>query len=91
MSKSNNRHVVPNSGRNGWDVVAPGAQRVSSHHATQAEAQAAARRIVHNVGGGEVVTHRPNGQIPAMNCGEAQEHRRGGDRARRSRTRAGRS
>lgn len=63
MSKSNNRHVVPNSGRNGWDVVAPGAQRVSSHHATQAEAQAAARRIVHNVGGGEVVTHRPNGQI----------------------------
>ena len=63
MSKSNNRHVVPNSGRNGWDVVAPGAQRVSSHRSTQAEAQAAARRIVHNVGGGEVVTHRPNGQI----------------------------
>ena len=32
-------------------------------HSTQAEAQAAARAIVHNQGGGEVVTHRPNGQI----------------------------
>lgn len=63
MSNENNRHVVPNSGRGGWDVVAPDASRASSHHNTQAEAQAAARAIVHNQGGGEVVTHRPNGQI----------------------------
>lgn len=56
MSNENNRHVVPNSGRGGWDVVAPDATRASSHHNTQAEAQAAARAIVHNQGGGEVVT-----------------------------------
>lgn len=63
MTNPNNRHVVPNSDRGGWDVVAPGASRASSHHDTQAEAQAAGRRIVHNQGGGELVTHRPDGQI----------------------------
>jgi hypothetical protein len=63
MSSKNNRHVVPNSGRGGWDVKAPGASRASSHHDTQASAERAARAIVHNRGGGEVVTHRPNGQI----------------------------
>ena len=63
MAKSNNRHVVPNNDRKGWDVVGPNADRASSHHRTQAEATAAARRIVENAGGGEVVIHRPNGQI----------------------------
>jgi hypothetical protein len=63
MSKPSNRHVVPNKDRGGWDVVAPGADRASSHHRTQAEAESAARQIVRNGGGGEVVTHRPNGQI----------------------------
>jgi Uncharacterized protein conserved in bacteria (DUF2188) len=62
MSKQNNRHVVPAS-QGGWNVVAPGASRASSHHTTQAQAERAARQIVHNAGGGEVVTHRPNGQI----------------------------
>ena len=61
MSNPNNRHVVPSG--DGWDVVAPDASRASSHHDTQAEAIARAREIVHNAGGGEVVTHRPNGQI----------------------------
>ncbi len=63
MNKESNRHVVPSSDRGGWDVVAPDASRASSHHNTQAEAQAAARAIVHNQGGVEVVTHRRNGQI----------------------------
>jgi hypothetical protein len=34
MSKKSDRHVVP-SREGGWDVVAPGAQRASSHHDTQ--------------------------------------------------------
>lgn len=61
MSSENNRHVVPSG--DGWDVKAPNATRASSHHDTQAEAIARAREIVHNAGGGEVITHRPNGQI----------------------------
>jgi hypothetical protein len=57
----NERHVVPNKG--GWDVKAPGSSRASSHHKTQAEAEARAKEIVGNDGGGEVVIHRPDGQI----------------------------
>lgn len=59
---SNNRHVVRTPG-GGWDVKAPGAQRSSSHHGTQAEAIDRARKIVHNAGGGEVITHRRDGRI----------------------------
>jgi uncharacterized protein YdaT len=59
---SNNRHVVQNPG-SGWDVKAPGAQRASSHRDTQAEAINRAREIVHNAGGGEVITHRQDGRI----------------------------
>ncbi len=62
MSTSNNRHVVPNP-HGGWDVKAPGADRASSHHDTQAEAEKRAKEIVGNRGGGEVRTHRPDGRI----------------------------
>lgn len=55
------RHVVPRS--TGWAVKAPGAKRASSVHKTQAAAEAAAKRIVSHRGGGEVVIHRPTGQI----------------------------
>jgi hypothetical protein len=58
----NERHVVPNP-EGGWDVEAPNAQRASSHHATQDEAIARAREIIHNSGGGELVIHRPDGRI----------------------------
>lgn len=58
----NDRHVVPNP-KGGWDVEAPGASRASSHHDTQADAQARGREIVHNAGGGELVTHGRDGQI----------------------------
>ncbi|OZF28712.1 DUF2188 domain-containing protein [Rhodococcus sp. 14-2483-1-2] len=60
----NRRHIVPNP-QSGWDVKAPGAKRASVHTDTQAEAQAAARRILHNAGGGELVTHNVQGQIRA--------------------------
>lgn len=62
MSNENNRHVVPDS-NGGWKVVKPGAERASSRHETQAEAERRAKDIVGNAGGGEVRIHRPNGQI----------------------------
>jgi hypothetical protein len=62
MTSENDRHVVPNS-EGGWDVVKPGADRVSSHKPTQRDAIDRAREIVGNAGGGEVVIHRPDGTI----------------------------
>ena len=59
---SSDRHVVPNPD-GGWVVKKPGAQRSSSHHSTQSEAIHRAREIVHNAGGGEVVTHGRDGRI----------------------------
>jgi hypothetical protein len=56
------RHVVPNP-NGGWDVEAPGAGRSSSHHDTQADAIQRAREIIHNAGGGELVTHGTDGRI----------------------------
>lgn len=58
----NERHVVPNP-RGGWDIKAPRAQRSSAHLDTQGDAISRARKIVHNTGGGEVVIHRPTGEI----------------------------
>jgi Uncharacterized protein conserved in bacteria (DUF2188) len=62
MSTDNDRHVVPNSD-GGWDVRAPGSERASSHHETQADAIDRGREIVHNAGGGELVIHGRDGQI----------------------------
>ena len=62
MPNSNSRHVVPNPD-GGWDVLAPGARRSSSHTCTQAEAERRAKEIVGNLGGGEVIIHRPDGRI----------------------------
>jgi hypothetical protein len=62
MANDNNRHVVPNP-QGGWDVVAPGASRASSHHDTQAHAIARGREIVHNAGGGELRIHGRDGQL----------------------------
>ncbi len=62
MSKDTDRHVVPD-GEGGWNVKKPGAQRASGNFPTQKEAEDRAREIVRNLGGGEVVTHRPNGRI----------------------------
>jgi hypothetical protein len=55
-----NQHVVPHDGS--WAVRGAGNSRVTSTHDTQAQAQAAARRIAINQQS-EVVIHRPNGQI----------------------------
>lgn len=60
MSKS--RHVVPNPS-GGWDVKKPGAERASSHHDTQSQAERHAEQIVSKSGGGEVVVHDRHGRI----------------------------
>ena len=62
MSTDNNRHVVPNPD-GGWDVKKPHADRSSSHHDTQAEAEKRAKEIVGNNGGGEVRIHGRDGRI----------------------------
>jgi hypothetical protein len=56
------RHIVPNPD-GGWDVEAPDAIRASSHHDTQAEAEARAKEILRNLGGGEAVIHGRDGRI----------------------------
>jgi Type ISP C-terminal specificity domain/Uncharacterized protein conserved in bacteria (DUF2188)/N-6 DNA Methylase len=58
------RHVVPNPD-GGWDVKKPGAVRASAHADTQAAAQDRAREIIHNQGGGEMLTHGKDGTIRA--------------------------
>ena len=62
MANNNRRHVVKHP-EDGWDVVRPGGTRRSAHANTQAEAEQIAKRIVGNLGGGEVVIHRRDGTI----------------------------
>lgn len=51
MSK-NDRYVVRHGGE--WAVKKPGAERTSSVHGTQKEAESRAKDIVSGLGGGEV-------------------------------------
>ena len=61
MARRNERHVVPNP-KGGWDIKKPNATRASSHHETQAEAEARAKEILTR-NGGEVVIHDKEGKI----------------------------
>lgn len=61
MTKKSDRFVVNHP--EGWAVKAPGAKRASGVYGTQAAAQAAAREIVANAGGGEVVTQGRDGRF----------------------------
>ena len=64
MPNKNNRHVVPSGNPDKpWGVRKPGSSRLSSLHDTQLDAINRSREIIHNAGGGENITHRPNGQI----------------------------
>ncbi len=47
----------------GWEVKVPGAARASSVHRTQAEAEARAKQILKNLGGGEAVIKGVDGKI----------------------------
>lgn len=59
---SRNYHVIRNP-HGGWDAKAERASRASSHHRTQAEAEAAAKGYAQGVGGGEVRIHGRDGKI----------------------------
>jgi hypothetical protein len=61
MSKNNDRYVV-NNPAGGWDVKKPGADRSSGHFDRQGDAEARAKDIVGNLGGGEVRIQGRNGQ-----------------------------
>ena len=55
------RHVVKDG--DNWVVRKPGADRASSRHNTQREADQRAAEILRNAGGGERVTHGVHGRI----------------------------
>ncbi|HEY8777595.1 MAG TPA: DUF2188 domain-containing protein [Gaiellaceae bacterium] len=58
---SNQRHVTKDG--DDWVVRKPGAERASSRHGTQRQADQRAAEILGNSGGGERVTHGFDGQI----------------------------
>lgn len=61
------RHITQRPDKQ-WADRAEGAQRAGGLYRTQAEAQAAAtERLEHRPDGGQVVIHRPNGQIRNSN------------------------
>jgi len=62
VAGSNQRHVVHHP-KGGWAVKKQHAQRISSRHVTQADAQTRAKEILSHDGGGEAVTHRADGSI----------------------------
>jgi len=63
MAKNDeDRYVVPNKDRGGWDVVKEDHQRASAHFNTQAEAIARSKEIVENSGGGKGETRIQNKQ-----------------------------
>ena len=57
----NDRFVVKHP--QGWAVKAPGADKASSVHPTQAEAEARAKAIVSQLGGGEVRIQGQDGRF----------------------------
>lgn len=59
----NDRYVVPNTERGGWDVVKENHQRASAHTSTKKEAVDRARQIVENLGGGEVRQSNRDGRF----------------------------
>lgn len=58
---SNQRHVSKDGGD--WVVKKPGAERASSRHDTQRQADQRAAEILRNSGGGERVTHGVDGRV----------------------------
>jgi hypothetical protein len=67
VAEGQRRHIVqrPNGQ---WADLPEGSERATGLYPTQAEAQAAAtERLYNRPGGGEVIIHRPNGQIRDSN------------------------
>lgn len=76
MAKNDeDRYVVPNEQRGGWDVVKEDAKRASGHFSTQADAIDRAREIVENTGRGkgDVRIQGKNGQFRDADSGSRNE------------------
>lgn len=76
MAKNDeDRYVVPNADRGGWDVKKEDAQRSSGHFRTQKEAIDRAREIVDNSGGGrgDIRIQGRNGQFRDSDSGRKNE------------------
>ncbi|WP_205474330.1 DUF2188 domain-containing protein [Nocardioides sp. SYSU D00038] len=70
----NDRYVVRNQERGGWDVVKENHERVSDHFDTQAEAIGRAKEIVENLGGdGEVRIQGRDGRWRDSDSGSRNE------------------
>jgi hypothetical protein len=74
-SNDNDRYVVPNDDRGGWDVKRENAQRASGHFNTQADAIKRAKEIVENTGGGQGETRIQgrNGKFRDSDSGSKNE------------------
>lgn len=57
------RRIVQRNPDGGWDIVKPGATRVSGHEDTQRQADQRAGEILRNAGGGERITKGRDGKI----------------------------
>jgi len=57
------RRIVQPTQDNRWEVKAPGADRASSTHDTQRQAEQKAKQIVKNLGGGDVTIKGTDGRI----------------------------
>ena len=67
----NDRYVVPDSDRGGWDVKKEDAKRVSSHESTKKAAEKRAKEIVENTGRGhgEVRIQNKDGKFSDSDSG----------------------
>lgn len=78
MAKNDeDRYVVPNAERGGWDVKKENAERASAHFSTQAQAISRARQIVDNTGAGkgEVRIQGRSGKFRDSDSGRRNETR----------------
>jgi hypothetical protein len=75
QGNDNDRYVVPNKDRGGWDVEKEDAKRVSAHEPTKKAAEKRAKKIVENTGGGrgEVRSQKLNGQWGDSDSGSKNE------------------
>lgn len=58
-----NQRFVVRHPEGGWAVKAPHAERASSRHTTQGEAESRAKEIVRQLGGGEVTIQDRHGRF----------------------------
>lgn len=63
-----NAHIIPSGDR--WNIKEENGDIISSHD-TQAEAEEAGKRWARDNGGGEVVTHRDEGEFARIRKSES--------------------